>query len=189
MHVFCPSDATEAVEVLREAHSINGPCYIRLAKGNEPLMHEMELSRDVLRAEELYCGEHIALLSTGSVLKEAVDAAEYFLKKGIRVGVYNFATIKPIDEEAICRVAREYDTLISIEEHNIVGGFGGAIAEVIASMSGKRARLIRIGLQDEYTTVVGSQSYLRKKYKIDADAIKKVIEQILSKTWLQNKGE
>lgn len=182
MHVFCPSDAAEAIEVLYAAYEIEGPCYIRLGKGKEPLLHDIGIKKDVLCAEEVCVGKDIALMSTGSVLQEAINAAAYYKARGIQIAVYNFAAIKPIDEAAIRMAARKYKHLISIEEHNVVSGFGGAVAEVIAAMPDSRAQLTKLGLQDEYTTVVGSQSYLRKRYGIDEEAIRQTIDQIIAKS-------
>lgn len=180
MRVFCPSDAVEAVEVLHAAYRIEGPCYIRLGKGNEPVLHDIGKERNILQAEEVCSGGQIALMSTGSVLQEAVNVADYYRNLGVQLGIYNFATVKPIDEEAISKAARKYDAIISIEEHNVIGGLGGAIAEVIASLPGARARLIRLGLQDEYTTVVGSQQYLRKRYGIDEEHIRETVGRLIT---------
>lgn len=180
MHVFCPADAKEAVEVLHEAHRTEGPCYIRLAKGKEPDLHPQGRIGSVLDAECIREGKQVAILSTGSILVEAIEAAEGLMKEKIEVGVYNFASVKPIDEKCIHILAQKYKILITLEEHNIIGGFGGAVAEVLSSMKGEHAVLIRMGLQDQYTGIVGSQKYLRSYYEIASkDVIKKVKEEII----------
>ena len=93
--------------------------------------------------------------------------------------VYTFPTIKPIDKETIRNVARAFDLIVTCEEHNIIGGFGGAVAEVMAEMKDKKAILLRIGLNDEYSVRVGDQKYLRQQYGIDSRGIIKKILQIL----------
>lgn len=177
MHVFCPSDAKEAVEVLRLANGIDGPCYIRLAKGKEPDLHADGARLDVRKIDTIQTGGKTAVISTGPILGEVLKAAANLEKDGIKIGIYNVVSIKPIDNLSIEKIAKEYEHIISLEEHNVMGGLGGVISEVIADMQGERAQLTRMGLQDVYTSIVGSQEYLREYYGMSAQSIvNKVIE-------------
>lgn len=96
-------------------------------------------------------------------------------QEGIFPAVYTFPTVKPIDEGKIRQCAREFDLIVTCEEHNIVGGFGSAVAEVMANMRTRKAFQLRIGLNDRYATQVGSQTYLRRQYGMDKTAIKEKI--------------
>ena len=93
--------------------------------------------------------------------------------------MYDFVSIKPLAEEKVKEIAKKYQVIVTIEEHTVVGGFGGAISEVVASLSGERASVYRMGLQDEYTTIVGSQRFLREYYHMVAEDIVKKVREIV----------
>ena len=112
----------------------------------------------------------MAVLSTGAIFDEVSEAYEMLCQEGIFPAVYTFPTVKPIDEGKIRQCAREFDLIVTCEEHNIVGGFGSAVAEVMAE-AGEKAKLMRIGIQDEYSVLVGSQKYLRGQYGLDGRSI------------------
>lgn len=171
MRVYTPADPDEAVAALMDAYKTDGPCYIRLAKNGEPKLHPEVPCNDIRKAIMLREGLEVNILAAGTVVSEAIKAAEILEEKDIRTGVYSFPVIKPIDENKICRLAGSSKLLITIEEHNELGGFGGAVAEVIAGMDGNRAKLIRVGLPDAFTSIVGDQGYLREYYGINAEAI------------------
>lgn len=125
-------------------------------------------------------GDDTVIMTTGGMLPEAVKAAGLLKEKGISAGVISFPCVKPLDVEMIREIARKYRLAVTVEEHNIAGGFGGAVCEVMAGMN-DRCVIRRIGLDDTYSTVVGSQQYLRKVYGMDAEAIcEKTVE------WLGN---
>jgi transketolase len=174
MTIFSPCDPIEVDEVTKAAYSINGPCYIRLGKGGEKNIHKKQINFEIGKAYKILNGDRIAIFCTGSIIEEAIKAAEILKNKNINVAIYSFPTIKPIDKKTIIKCAKEMELIITLEEHNIVGGLGGAVAEVMAENNGN-AILKRMGLKDEYTSVVGNQSYLRNHYKIDSDEIVKVI--------------
>lgn len=171
MRVFTPADPEEAVAALLEAYHTDGPCYIRLGKNGEPRLHPERPCTDIRKAITLREGAEVNILAAGTVLSEAKKAAEILNEKGIGTGVYSFPTVKPIDEEKILHLAEKSKILVTIEEHNEIGGFGGAVAEVTAGMSGNRAKLIRVGLPDVYTGIVGNQDYLRDFYGINAEKV------------------
>ena len=99
-------------------------------------------------------------------------------EKGIDPEVYTFPTVKPIDRKVILDCAEKFDLIATVEEHNIVGGFGSAVAEVMAEKP-QNAKLLKIGLEDTYSSKVGSQKYLRGEFHIDAKGIaNKILEKI-----------
>lgn len=176
MRVFCPADPDEAVQVLRAAHGIAGPCYIRLARGGEPRLHSEVTDYDVTRLLPLQEGRDVAVMATGPVLSEALAAARQLDNEGIRIGVYNCISLKPFDVEGLRLIAERYRAIVSLEEHNVIGGLGSAIADALLStMPVPMPWLVKLGLQDVYTSVVGSQSYLRKHYGLSADDIARVV--------------
>lgn len=177
MRVFCPADPDEAVAVVRHVHSLEGPCYVRLARGGEPRMHPGLIDYDVSRIMELRSGERVAIVTTGSVLSEALSASDSLrAKEGMQIGIYNCISLKPVDVEGILSLADRYSTIITVEEHNVIGGLGSIVAETIASRPiGRMPRLVRLGLPDVYTSAVGSQSYLRMHYGLSAESITQLV--------------
>ena len=103
------------------------------------------------------------------------QAREILEKEGINPTIYTFPTVKPIDVDAIKEIAETHEIIVTCEEHNLLGGFGSAVAEVLAELP-SHARLVRIGMNDEYSTLVGDQKYLRHQYGMSG---KKIAEKIL----------
>lgn len=178
MHIFTPCDPMEAEKATEIAASFPHPCYIRLGRGGEkPLAHQTNTfklgSSNILKE-----GKNVAILSAGAIANEAVDAADLLNEENIRCAVYSFFTVKPIDEQTIVKVTEKYEHIFTVEEHNVVGGFGSAVSDVCAQY-GCHAKVHKLGLQDEYTSIVGSQEYLRNAYGISAIKIKNTIEKIM----------
>ena len=180
MRVFCPADPDEAVKVLEVAHGIDGPCYIRLARGGEPPLHPSLHGYDVTRLLPIREGGRVAILSTGPVLSEALSAAEALRKDGIEVGVYNCICLKPFDADALESIASRYEAIVSIEEHNVMGGLGSIVADhLLALRPSAMPRLVKLGLQDVYTSVVGCQSYLRKHYGLASGDVARAVRELM----------
>ena len=99
------------------------------------------------------------------------EACEILKAQGVQPTVYTFPTVKPIDKEAILQCAATHRAIVTVVEHNLSGGFGSAVAEVLAESDGVKGKLVRIALDDRYSCIVGSQKYLRKQYSIDAKTI------------------
>lgn len=177
--VFAPGDPLETIEVTRAANEIKGTCYIRLGKGGEESIHCKIDDFKVGKAVKIFEGDEICIFSTGAILSEANKAAINLNNKGISTSLYSFHTIKPIDIEVIIECAKKHKCIITIEEHTIIGGFGSSIAEVLAEIPGKRAFLRKIGLSDMYSSVVGSQSYLRNYYSICSKKIEEIASEVL----------
>lgn len=174
--VFAPADPLEAEKCTEKMLEEKGTCYLRLNRGGEKCVHEDIEKLDINNAIKLIEGNDIAIFSTGAILGEAKKACEELNKKGLSTSLYSFPIVKPIDKNTIIKCANKYKIIVTVEEHNIQGGFGGAVAEIIAENTSK-SKLLRIGLNDEYTTIVGNQEYLREYYGISADSIeKKIIE-------------
>lgn len=175
--VMAPADLVEAEECTRALAEYKGTAYLRLGRGGEKRIHERIEGFRIGKAVKVCDGEKVAIFSTGAIFEEVKTAREILMEAGYAPAVYTFPTVKPIDREVVELVSRNFDLVVTCEEHNIVAGFGSAVAEVMAEMSDRKARLLRIGLNDEYSIRVGNQKYLRAQYGIDAVSIKdKTIE-------------
>lgn len=166
--VMAPGDLTEAAEATKAIYKQKGTCYLRLGRGGEQKIHEKIDNFQIGKAIKIQDGSRIAIFSTGAIFDEAKGAIELLEKEGISAALYTFPTVKPIDKEVITDCAKRYEAVITVEEHNIIGGFGSAVSEVMAEMSDKKAKLVRIGLNDMYSCIVGTQKYLRNEYGMSA---------------------
>lgn len=188
MKVFVPADSIEAKAALAEAYRLPGPCYIRLAKGGEPNYHAADESIDIYSYGSFSSiGKEINILTTGTVLKEGIKLRQLLEEAGYSTGVFSLPCVKPINREFLENLACSSRLLVSIEDHNIIGGFGGAIAEVLSEMCGNHAVLHRVGLQDTFTCKVGSQDYLRNEYGISAEVALSSILASISKLSTKDK--
>ena len=179
---FTPGDPSEAGIVTRTMLRRKGTCYLRLGRGNEPRVHEAEPQGwKVPEALTLRNGKDLALLSAGGILTQTAGAAELLAERGIGAEVVSFPCLKPLDREKIRELAGRFRLMITVEEHNITGGFGGAVCEA-ASELGYGCVIKRIGLDDCFTSVVGDQQYLRTVYGMDARSIADRAEAWLNET-------
>lgn len=182
--VICPGDPKEAALATEKIANTNGTCYLRLGRGGEKVVNkditEFEIGKAYKIRDAKDLPKKAAIFSTGAILEETSKACDMLEEAGIAVEQYSFPTVKPIDKEVIADCASRFDYIFTVEEHNIVGGFGGAVAEVMAEYGGK-AKLHRIGIDDFYCIEVGSQSYLREQVGINAEGISKKVKGILEK--------
>ena len=182
MVVMAPGDPAEAEAATRAIASYPGTCYLRLGRGGERRIHESvtdyQIGRALLIRDSRQEGrKNITVFSSGAILDEVCDACRSLEQKDVGILQYSFPTVKPIDREAVIKCAKDTDAVFTVEEHNITGGFGSAVAEVMAEVA-CGTPLYRIGLNDEYCTKVGSQQYLRNEYGLSAE---KIAEYILDK--------
>lgn len=177
--VMAPGDLVEAVECTKALAKTKGTAYLRLGRGGEKRIHDKIDNFEIGKAIKVKDGKGVAIFSTGAIFEEVQGACDILISKGYEPAVYTFPTIKPIDKELIEEVSKDFELIVTCEEHNIVGGFGSAVAEVMAEMPTKQARLLRIGLNDVYATRVGNQKYLREQYGMGAEGIaERVLENI-----------
>jgi transketolase len=180
MTVVMPADACETEHAVRVAAATEGPFYISLAVGTLPLgLTEEARSFALGRAVLLRDGGAATVIAAGPIVSEALRAADLLVERGIAVRVLDMHTMKPLDAEAILRAARETPLLVTLEEHTVVGGLGGAVAEVLAE-EGTGTPLRRLGLQDLFAVWSGARSDFRQRYGICAEA---VVETVLDRPW------
>lgn len=177
--VVAPGDVVEAGYATRAVYETSGTCYLRLGRGNEPKVHIPPIDFKLGRAIRLFEGDDVAVFSTGGILKNAFEARQQLVKKRLSVGLYSMHTLKPIDRDTVEQVAKRVKLLVTVEEHSVIGGLGGAVAEIIAQMPDGRARLKIIGLNDCFSSVVGDQEYLRHIYGMSVESIVKTVEDLI----------
>lgn len=178
--VMAPADLVEAEECTKALAICPGTAYLRLGRGGEKRIHDKIENFKIGKAIKVNDGEKVAIFSTGAIFEEVKAAYEQLIADGYNPAVYTFPTVKPIDKEVIEQCAEKFDLVVTCEEHNIVGGFGSAVAEVMAEMRIKKAYLLRVGLNDEYSIKVGNQKYLRGQYGMTSDAIVRKIEEAIN---------
>lgn len=144
--ILCPASPLEVKKATIAAYEYEGPVYLRLGTNKEPEIYNEDYSFEIGKGVTIKDGNDVTVIGTGSILKDVLDAAEQLQKEGIQARVINIHTIKPIDREIILQAVEETGKIITIEDHNIIGGLGSAVAEVIAE-SGKGVAFKRLGLQ------------------------------------------
>jgi transketolase len=166
MTVVCPGDPPETAAATRAILSHPGPCYLRLGKSGEPVVHARALETFELgRAITVRKGRDIALISTGTILPVAAEAGEM-----LNAEVISMPTVKPLDRAAVIDLAARCRAIATIEEHMLIGGLGSRVAALIAEET-LDVRLKMFGLPDAYAARAGSQAFLRKQYGLTAPAI------------------
>lgn len=178
--VLAPGDLVEAEYATRAIYEHPGTCYLRLGRGGEERIHDKIDNFQIGKAIKIKDGEKVAIFSTGAIFDEAMEASEMLSAIGINPTLFTFPTVKPIDRETIIECAKQYDLIVTVEEHNIIGGFGSAVSEVLAELVGAKARVLKIGLNDKYSSIVGSQKYLRDIYGMSAKQITKRVNEIIN---------
>jgi transketolase len=171
MTVIVPADGFETANAVRSCVEWPGPVYIRLGRGFEPLHYASEdYGFEIGKAVQIADGTDLTIICCGIAVYHAAEAAKILKETdGLSVRVLNMHTIKPLDEEAIMSAVEETRRVITVEEHNLIGGLGSAVADVIAQ-SGKGCAFTKIGVPDCYSEV-GYPEDLYCHYQLDADGI------------------
>jgi len=171
MTVYCPSDQAEAAATTHFAYRTPGACYLRLDKSHVSASEIAARAITPGKARQLREGADATIIGVGGVLQEAINAAERLSADGIECAVLSMHTVKPIDREAILRAARSTPVLLTIEEHTLNGGLGSAVAEVCMDSGVFPVVFRRLGLESQFSSIVGSQKYLRHCYGLDSQGI------------------
>jgi transketolase len=167
--VVAPADGPSLAAALRATVDHPGPIYFRIARGRDPEIYRPGLEFRLGKAIVHSAGSDLTLLATGSTVHASLAAAEALREQGISVGVVDVHTIKPLDSETLLSVAASTGLLMTVEEHNVLGGLGGAVAELLTE-AGAGVRLHRHGIRDEFV-IIGPPNHLYAHYRLDAAGI------------------
>ena len=177
--VVAPGDPVESRAATRAITEYSGPCYLRLGKAGEPVVHQAPIRFELGKAIQMREGRDAALISTGGILRTAVQTAELLAKEGIETRVLSMHTLKPLDTQAVLAAAQETRAILTLEEHSILGGLGSAVAEVLAEADIPRVPFKRIGVPPAFSPHIGSQEYMQERHGLTPEAIAKTVENIL----------
>ena len=173
--ILSPASPFEVEKSIIAAYQIDGPVYIRISMSNEKEIYDNDYSFIVSKNIKVTDGDMGTVFVTGSIISELLDTIEMFNKEGISLRVINVHTLKPLDEENIIEECKNSKIVFSLEEHNIIGGLGSSIADIIATNS-IDTKLIKIGLNDTFATGYGTYSEIKKLNGLDKDSIYKIIK-------------
>jgi transketolase len=176
--IVTPADCGEIVKVVNAAADHVGPMYIRLTGGpNSPVVYTEDYEFTLGKAIQLREGDDAAIITNGSMVARSITASDQLKDEGISVAVFNFHTVKPLDTECLARIASKYRKVIVVEEHSVVGGLGGAIAEYwIATANPPQVRIL--GLPDEFGKT-GEYDFLLERYGLTPSGISTSIRELL----------
>jgi len=179
--VVVPADGIETARAVRACMDIKGPVYIRIGRGFEPRLYESEeYDFQIGKAVELRQGTDVTIIACGVAVLAAVEASQILAEdQGLSVRVLNMHTIKPIDKEAIIKAVTETRRIITFEDHNVIGGLGTAVADVIAG-SGKGCAFDKVGIPDKFT-IVGYPEDLQHYYSLDTDGVVAKVREIMGR--------
>ena len=176
--VLAPVDAVSLKQAIESTVDHPGPVYFRLGRGRETPVYEGAVPGWAIGGSaQVHDGDDATVFATGVCVTAALQAATELAKEGAGLRVIDMYSLKPLDRQAVHRAASETRRLLSAEEHNVIGGLGSAVSEVLAE-SGLASPLCRIGIPDEYS-LVGPPTHLYRHYGIDADGIARAVRRVL----------
>ena len=179
IELIAPGDDYETIEATKYVANSNKPSYLRLERA--PHIHELNLDTkfEYGKIRKISDGKDIAILCSGGVTKVAMNAAHILEKQKVSLGVYSVHSLKSIDFETISKIFEKYSGVITLEENNLIGGLGSAISEICVDNKIYPKSFKRMGLEDIYSSVVGSQEFLRDFYNLgEKDLINNVIKML-----------
>jgi len=179
MTVIVPADGVEAANVIREAVKIYGPMYIRLSRPKTPIIYDNEnYGFKIGKGIVLRPGKDVTIIACGVMMSKALEAADLLKTQGVDARVVNMHTIKPLDKELIIKCAEETGAIVTVEEHSIMGGLGGAVAEVLVENA--VVPMVRLGVKDLFGES-GQPDELLVKYGLTAPEIVKAAKSVLKR--------
>ena len=176
MTLLSPADAMEIEKAVHAAAKHEGPTFIRFGRYPAPVIYEADYPFELGKAITLKEGNDISLLATGLMVSRALAAADLLAKDGVSARVINIHTITPIDRSAILRAAKETGAIVTAEEHNVMAGFGSAVAEVV--VEGYPVPMRRVGIEDTFCGL-GPTEELYQKWGLTAENIAQAARELL----------
>jgi transketolase len=177
MTVIAPSDPLHLTQFVEQAYARRGPVYIRLGRGNDPIVygpgHQVEIGRAITVQE----GSDATIVSSGVMLRHALLAARTLAAAGVSAGVIDAHTVKPLDVEAVLRAAQATGVVVTVEDHLVTNGLGSAVAECVTD-AGVACRMTRLGIPDVFS-IIGPPAELYRHHGYDADGIHRAVLALL----------
>src|SRR5712692_9504653 len=182
MVVSAPGDPAEAEAATYAVAAHAGPCYLRLGREGESRIHSQGIDFQLGKAIRVRDGDDLTLITTGGLLETGVKVVEILQEKGLRARLLSMHTVKPLDVEAVLSAARETRAVFTLEEHSVIGGLGGAVAETLAESNEGSVIFRRFGLPSAFSSIVGMQEFLRAQYGLSAETLSEAIRSIFEKS-------
>ena len=168
MTVICPADATEARLAVKAAYEMDGPVYLRFGRMAVPVLFDENYKFEIGKGVKLCDGTDVSIIANGVEVEQALLAAEELKAEGISASVINMATIKPLDTELVIAEAKKCGCVVTVEEHSVIGGLGGAVAEALSETY--PVPVVKVGTKDCFGRS-GPAKELLSKFGLDKDAI------------------
>jgi transketolase len=181
MVVIAPGDPVETAAATRAVVEHPGPCYLRLGKAGEPVVHEEPIDFELGKAITVRDGGDVTLISTGGVLELSLRVADALTEDGLDARVLSMHTLKPLDDEAVLRAAVETHALVTVEEHSVIGALGSAVAELLAETDDVQVPFRRLGIPGWFSPRVGTQEFLLAENGLDVPTICASVKQLLAR--------
>lgn len=176
--VVCAADANQLRGILRHSLEWPGAMYIRLGRGRDPEVYpDVPQDFEIGRAIRLHDGDDLSIITAGSEVRACIDAAERLAEDGVGARVLDMHTVDPLDRDEVLAAARETGAVLTVEEHNVTGGLGSAVAETLAD-AGVGIRFRRHGVPDEHV-VIGPPAALYNRYRLDAAGVEAVARELI----------
>ena len=172
MVVLSPADAVETEKMVFAAAEYEGPVYVRLGRLNIPVLFDENYKFEIGKAATLREGNDVAILATGLMVSEALEAAKLLEEKGIKARVVNVSTIKPLDTETVLKAAKECKFIVTSEEHSVIGGLGSAVSEYLSEVH--PAKVVKHGIQDVFGQSADGETMLTN-YGLRAKDIAEIV--------------
>lgn len=175
--VVAPADGSQLASVIAASADYSEPVYMRIQRGRDPEVYERGTPFVFGKAIKHLDGSDLVIVACGSTVHPALQAARSLNATGYSIGMIDMATVKPLDREAVLEAAANARAVLTVEEHNVLGGLGSAVAEVLAD-EGLPVRLRRHGIYDQYS-LIAPPTHLYAHYKLDAAGIEEIARQLV----------
>jgi len=174
MTVVCPGDPIETELLTKLSVSHQGPMYIRLGRGGDPVIHQSRPDVEIGKGIMVKEGNDATIIATGNILPNALAATKILEEKKMKVRLISMHTVKPLDADIIRKAAKETDALFTVEEHSAINGLGSAVGDALHAQ-GSKAMFRKIGLKDRFEQVVGNHEYLRQANGLSPEQISSAV--------------